>query len=97
MSECCVDCWYALALEESAGGTEVHPRLPLGQINRHSGVASHQIISGVMELLLLESNKMAHLLRRETGRGLQVANEVRASHCHKVELVHTSVATVASD
>lgn len=51
MSECCVDCWY-VALEESADGTEVHPRLPLGQINRHSGVASHQIISGVMELLL---------------------------------------------
>ena len=57
MSECCVDCWYALALEESAGGTEVHPRLPLGQINRHSGVASHQIISGVMELLLEREKK----------------------------------------
>ncbi|KAG2568889.1 hypothetical protein PVAP13_7NG360600 [Panicum virgatum] len=43
---------FLQSLEESADGTEVHPRLPLGQINRHSGVASHQIISGVMELLL---------------------------------------------
>ena len=86
MSECCVDCWY-VALEESADGTEVHPRLPLGQINRHSGVASHQIISGVMEptTRVREREREWRTYSEEKMAGackLQMRCVPGAGHCH---------------